>query len=247
LFPNLFPFGSYSAVSLIDNNHFVEIGTASLASYTNSFLNCAQYLGRVLAFDPAAIYMAITQNHLPSAGGSLLHPHLQVHADRVAANHHRFLQARAAGYFQKTGAYLLSDYLGHEKKEGSRYIGQTGPWEWLAAFAPEGFFEIWGLLPQVTSLRQMTVAAWQALARGVLNIQRFYRSLNRNGYNLGLLLVEDETSRLEVRLVSLVRANYAPWTRNDYTGYEAMLGDMATFIAPEETAKLARPFWQLTA
>lgn len=37
LFPNLFPYTSYSAVSLIDNNHFVEIGTASLTSYTNSF------------------------------------------------------------------------------------------------------------------------------------------------------------------------------------------------------------------
>ena len=39
--------------------------------------------------------MAITQNHLPSAGGSLLHPHLQVQADRTPANSQRFLQGRA--------------------------------------------------------------------------------------------------------------------------------------------------------
>jgi hypothetical protein len=32
LFPNLFPYGSYSAVSLFDNAHFVEIGKASPAS-----------------------------------------------------------------------------------------------------------------------------------------------------------------------------------------------------------------------
>ena len=32
LFPNLFPYGSYSAVSLIDENHFVEIGSASPVS-----------------------------------------------------------------------------------------------------------------------------------------------------------------------------------------------------------------------
>ena len=41
----------------------------------------------------------------------------------------------------------------------------------------------------------------------------------------------------------LVRSNYAPWVRSDHTGFEVMLGDMATFNAPEETARLARTFW----
>jgi UDPglucose--hexose-1-phosphate uridylyltransferase len=47
-----------------------------------------------------------------------------------------------------------------------------------------------------------------------------------------------------LRVVLTVRANYAPWVRSDMTGYEIMLGDMATFNAPEETAEKARPFWQ---
>ena len=243
LFPNLFPYGSYSAVSLFDNTHFVEIGTASLESYTSSLLNSAEYLRHVLTHDPEAIHMAITQNHLPSAGGSLLHPHLQINADRVPSNQHRFLQGRAENYFKETGTYLLSDVLTHEKEEGSRYIGSTGSWEWVAAFAPEGFFEIWGILPEVTSLRQMENPAWEDLALGILNTQKFYRSLCRNGYNLGILLVEDETSRLETRAVIVARSNYAPWVRNDHTGYEVMLGEMVTFTAPEQTAEWARPFW----
>ncbi|MFZ0135149.1 MAG: galactose-1-phosphate uridylyltransferase, partial [Desulfobacterales bacterium] len=64
LFPNLFPYGRYSAVSLFDAEHFVEIGTARLPSYTDSFLNCRDYLLRIRSSDPAAVYMAITQNHL---------------------------------------------------------------------------------------------------------------------------------------------------------------------------------------
>ena len=36
----------------------------------------------MLAYDPAAVYMTITQNHLPSAGGSLINPHLHVQADQ---------------------------------------------------------------------------------------------------------------------------------------------------------------------
>lgn len=123
-------------------------------------------------------------------------------------------------------------------------IGQSGDWQWLAAFAPEGFFEIWGILPGAASMQDLDTTLWQDLSRGVLNTQKFYRSLHRNGYNLGLLTIENSASRLELRLRILARSNYAPWVRNDHTGYEVMLGDMATFNAPEETAALARPFWQ---
>ena len=243
LFPNMFPYGRYSAVSLFDERHFVEIGTASNKSYTDSFLNCRDYLMLLLEYDPAAVHMAITQNHLPSAGGSLLHPHLQVQADRVASNNQRFFKQRAAGYRRETGNLLFSDYLNHEKETGERVIGKTGKWEWLAAFAPEGFYEIWGILPDITSLRRTTEEDWRSLAEGVLNVQKYYRSLGRNGYNLGLLLLEDGSTVQELRVVMTVRSNYAQWTRSDFTGFEVMLGDMATFTSPEDTAEKAGHFW----
>ena len=244
LFPNLYPYAAYSAVSLFDDRHFVEIGSATQMSYTNCLLNCAAYLNRIRQTDPAVVYMGIAQNHLPSAGGSLLHPHLQVHADRVAPNHHRFMDRRTRDYKEATGRGLLSDVLGHEKGDGTRMIGRTGEWEWLAAYAPEGFYEIWGILPGRKSLLTLDDTAWEDLARGVLNAQRFYRSLCRNGYNLGLLAVEQDDSCLELRAVMMVRSNYAAWVRSDHTSFETMLGDMATFSAPEETAARARPYWQ---
>jgi hypothetical protein len=134
LFPNLFPYGSYSAVSLFDDQHFVEIGTATVSSYADGFINSAAYLKKVLQHDPQATYLAITQNHLPSAGGSLVHPHLQINADRIAGNHHRFLLQKTGEFYRQSGQYLFSRYLDREKHEGSRYIGATGPWEWMAAF-----------------------------------------------------------------------------------------------------------------
>lgn len=243
LFPNLFPYGSYSAVSIFDNQHFVEIGRSSLSSYYDCFINCRNYLRHILGHDSQAVYMAITQNHLPSAGGSLIHPHLQINAERTAPNHHRFLRKRAEEYFHQADSCLFSDYLLHEKREGNRYIGKTGSWEWITAFAPEGFFEIWGILPKTTSLFQITNSDWHHLAQGVINVQKFYRSLFRNGYNLGMLFVEDENPYLEMRVVMLARSNYAPWVRSDYTSFEIMLGDMTTFTSPEDTAKKARLFW----
>ena len=244
LFPNLFPYGPYSAVSLFDNTHFVEIGTAVESSYTDCLVNCADYLRRVNQHDPSAIHMAITQNHLPSAGGSMVHPHLQVHADRIGANHQRFLYERALTHRHAVQRGLFGDYAAHEVSARERYIGRSGPWVWMAAFAPEGFFEIWAVYPGKTSLMMLDENAWRHLATGMIRVQQLYRSLNRNGYNFGLLSVETPQSALELRAVMVVRANYAPWTRSDYTGFEVMLGDMATFTAPEETARLARTFWQ---
>jgi len=243
LFPNLFPYGAYSGVSLFDDNHFVEIGTASVRSYGDSFLNCAEYLKRIRDTDPQALFMAITQNHLPAAGGSLLHPHLQINADPIATNHHRFLRRRATEYANARDSLLFSDYLKHEQEDGRRYLGNTGDWHWMVAFAPEGFYEIWGILPDRTSFLQLTEDDWQDLALGVIKTQKFYRSICRNGYNFGLLLIEDDNNCLEMKAVILARSNHAPWVRNDHTGFEVMLGDMATFVRPEETATLAKKFW----
>lgn len=243
LFPNLFPYGSYSAVSLFDNTHFVEIGLATASTYADSFKNSTGYLNKIIHFDAECRYMAITQNHLPSAGGSLVHPHLQIQADRVPGNFHRFLEKRTAGYHRETGRYILSDYLASEKKAGFRYIGKTGDWEWIASFAPEGFYEIWAILPGRFFLTRLEDKYFEDLALGILNTQRFYRSLSRNGYNLGILSIEDEKSCLELRCILVVRSNYDAWTRNDHSGFEVMLGDMATFSSPENTADRARIFW----
>jgi len=242
LFPNLFPYGKYSAVSIFDDNHFVEIGTASPATYRDSLLNCQEYLLRVKEYDPEARYLAMTQNHLPSAGGSLLHPHLQVQADTIPANHQRFLPTLATAYSKDNGSLLFSDYLAEEMEMQERMLGTTGEWFWLTSFAPEGFYEIWSILPGVTSLQEVTESHWADLASGIISCQRFYRSLGRNGYNLAILF-DAGCQSLEVRVVLTVRSNYAPWVRSDFTGFELGLGDMATFDSPEDIACKGRHYW----
>jgi galactose-1-phosphate uridylyltransferase len=244
LIPNLFPYTEWSAVSLFDSTHHVEIGTASVFSYRDSFMNCAGYLSRVHTVDSEAIYMAITQNHLPGAGGSLVHPHLQVHATRQMSNNHRIIEQRSNIYFQQTGNCIFSDLLLAEQNNGERYIGSTGIWAWLSAFAPSGFYEIWGIAPaHETLLSPDNTQLWEDLARGVLNTQRFYKSLNRNAYNLSLISIEDGTSIPCLRVTITARSSYAPWVRSDFTGFEMAYGEMATFTRPETVAEMARPYW----
>ena len=243
LFPNLFPYTEWSAVSLFDNAHHVEIGNAGLDSYRDSFINCSQYLVQVKKNDPAAIYMSITQNHLPGAGGSLVHPHLQVHATKQISDNHRVLEQRAQAYEARFGRCILSDLLMAEKKRKKRYIGSTGSWEWIAAFAPSGFYEIWGIAQNASSLLiPEKTQTWKDLAKGVLNTQKFYKSLNRNSYNLAMLSVEDGKNFPCLKVSLTARPSYAPWVRSDFTGFEIASGEMATFTLPESVADGAREF-----
>jgi UDPglucose--hexose-1-phosphate uridylyltransferase len=245
LFPNLFPYTEWSAVSLFDENHHVEIGTASSGSYRDSFINCSDYLTRVKKADPEAIFMSIIQNHLPGAGGSLIHPHLQVHAARQVSNNHRVLKQRAQEYALQYNECILSDLLLAEKEVGERHIGRTGTWEWLAAFAPSGFYEIWGIAASESSLRiPEKEEVWQDLADGVLNTQKFYKSLNRNAYNLSLISIEDGQNIPCLKVSLTARSSYAPWVRSDFSGFEIASGEMATFTFPESIAAMAREFWK---
>lgn len=245
LFPNLYPYTEWSAVSLFDNTHHVEIGTARSDSYSHSFINCADYLTRVKRADPEAIFMSITQNHLPGAGGSLVHPHLQVHAAKQISNNHKILKQRAQEYEAQYNACILSNLLLAEKEIEERYIGRTGTWEWIAAFAPSGFYEIWGIASSVSSLLiPEKEEVWHDLAEGVLNTQKFYKSLNRNSYNLNLLSIENGQHIPCLKISLTARSSYAPWVRSDFTGFELASGEMATFTLPESVAAMARVFWK---
>ncbi len=244
LFPNLYPYTEWSAVSLFGKDHYVEIGTASAESYADSFINCARYLSRVKSADPGAVYMSITQNHLPGAGGSLVHPHLQVHASKTASNAHNMLRKRYLAYLSRHRTDILADLTDTEKKTGQRYIGSTGMWEWMAAFAPSGFHEIWGIAPTRFSLMDHDdTDLWTDLARGILNIQKLYRNLGKNAYNLAMISLEGTDKAPCLRACITARSNYAPWVRNDFTGFEIASKEMATFTFPEDLALTAKKFW----
>ena len=72
-FPNLYPFGEGHVVTVITKDHFVEM-------FSRQQIVDALH-GQMKALVPAGGYASINWNFLPSAGASLLHPHMQGLAD----------------------------------------------------------------------------------------------------------------------------------------------------------------------
>jgi len=243
VFPNLSPYGPYSAVTVIGREHYTEVGAYDPARYGDAFLLSRDYLRRIAAFDPAMRFGAITQNHLPASGGTLVHPHLQVQADADGPTFPLLLRDRQRAFTADHGASFWPALVRFERERGERFIGATGPWDWLTMWAPQGFLEVWGVADVPATLDALTDELVAAMVDGLLRLQRWYRRRNRNSFNLAVYLSEPADGAVRLTCRMLARNNWARYARNDRSFFEVVLGEQVTDQRPEDWASQARDFF----
>lgn len=243
VFPNLAPYGPYSAVTVIGFEHYTEVGFYDAAQYRDAFLAGRDYLLRIAAFDSSIRFGAITQNHLPASGGTLVHPHLQVQADVDGPTFPALLRARQLEFAAQNGGGFWPELVALERARGERLIASTGRWHWLTMWAPQGYLETWGVAEASTSPADFTDDLVTEMVDGLLRLQRWYRQRNRNSFNLAVYLSEpaDDAVRLTCRL--LARNNWAPFARSDRSFFEVVLGEQVTDQLPEQWTAEARAFF----
>lgn len=244
LFPNRSPYGPYSAVSTFSPDHFIEIGEFSEQHYLDNFTNARSYISRVCAIDPSVRYAAVTQNYLPSSGGTLIHPHLQVNLFVKPTNYLRELDTFSADFLKKKGRPFWDELVGREEATGDRFIARTGPIVWLCPFAPSGQKEVWAIFVGRSDFRELTDEELSALGRGIVAVQRYWRETGNNGFNLGIYSIAGlgESYRMLVRMV--VRTRFVPYARNDQSFFEVILGEAATDEFPEKIAADLRKYFE---
>ena len=236
LFPNLFPYGRHSAVAVFSPAHFIEIGEFTGNEYRDAFINARGYIERVFTIDPEVRFSAVTQNYLPSSGGTLIHPHLQINIFVTPTNYLRELSDCSARYHTETGRSFWDDLVQKEEALGGRWIARTGPIAWFTPFAPQGQKEVWAVFEGRSDFREITDNELAILSGGIVSVQRYYRDTGNNSFNLGAYSIagQDSDYRLLVRMV--VRTKYIPYARNDQSYFEVILGEAATDEFPEKIA-----------
>ena len=138
LVPNLFPYDDFSAIAVLCSEHVQPMDAMPKRvvidglSVARDFMRAAT--GR-LADAPA--YGIVTWNYMPAAGGTQVHPHMQV---IVTANPGNALgrQLAAAEAFRVRNGGVYADSLLDIERGGPRWIGVRGCVEWLAPFTPTG-------------------------------------------------------------------------------------------------------------
>lgn len=228
-FPNLYPFGQGHVVTVITKEHFVEMFTRQ------QIVDALQ--GQTKALLSVDGYASINWNFLPSAGASLIHPHMQGLSDsRPSAILDRYLSA-SRDYRNRHGR-TYSEAVRENERSSDRYLfGDEILWS--AHAVPIGEREVRGILP-ITSLNEFENYI-DLLARGILEILSLYRRLGTHAFNMSLFFDKSGADNGFCAFCSLIsRINPNPSSTSDSAFMERMHLEPVILTLPEELGRYYR-------
>lgn len=228
-FPNLYPFGEDHIVTVITKDHFIE-------TFSRQQIVDALH-GQTEALRNAGGYPSINWNFLPSAGASLLHPHMQGMAgSRPSRIVEQYLTACHAYRSNQKKNYW--DAVRQEERVSDRYLfGDEILWS--AHAVPIGEREVRGILP-IASIDEFE-SYIDLLARGILEVLSLYRRLGTHAFNLSLFFDaagEDHSFCAFCSLISRINPN--PSSMSDSAFMERMHLEPVILTLPEDLGRYYR-------
>jgi len=225
-FPNLFPFGEGHIVTVITREHAVE--AFSRQQVVDALL------AQIDALQHAEGYASINWNFLPSAGASLVHPHMQGLSDSRPS---RIVDCyiNASERFRREKGRNYWDAVAEEEKSSDRYLfGDEILWS--AHAVPVGEREVRGLLP-ISTLDEMENYV-DLTARGILEVILFYQKLGTYAFNMSLFFDKtgcDHGFRAFCSMISRINPN--PSSTSDSAFMERLHLEPVILTLPEDLGK----------
>jgi galactose-1-phosphate uridylyltransferase len=225
-FPNLFPFGEGHIVTVMTRDHAVM--TFSRQQMVDALL------AQIEALSQADGYASINWNFLPSAGASLVHPHMQglsdSHPSRIVE-----LYLDASDQYQKKQSRNYWAAVRDQERSSERYLfGDEILWS--AHAVPVGEREVRGILP-ISALEEMENYA-DLLARGILEIISLYRKLGTYAFNMSVFFDKkgsDHGFRAFCSMISRINPN--PSSTSDSAFMERLHLEPVIMTLPEDLGK----------
>lgn len=186
LFPNRIPFDKYCAVVVFGKQHYVPLSDFNEDMVFHAFTASLHFLRRIITKDSSARFFSINWNYLPMAGGSIIHPHLQILAGAFPTYYQKILIQASARYKKRWGTIYWDDLIREERRLKERYLGNIGRTVWLAAYAPLGLTDLMCLFRGKTSFTELTEKDLKDFSRGLIRVFRYFLAYNHYSFNLGL-------------------------------------------------------------
>lgn len=228
-FPNMFPFGEGHVVTVISKDHWVD--TFSRSQIADALSGVREALMRYDGFP------SINMNYLPSAGASMIHPHMQGLCDiRPSYVMGRYLEAG-----REYQCCYQKDYwesLIEEERQSGRYLFGDEI-VWAAHAVPCGEREVRGILP-ISTLDEME-SYGDLLAQGILEIISFYRNLGSTAFNMSLFFDTAHGRNNFRAFCSMIsRINPNPSSMSDSAFMERLHMEPVIMTLPEDLGELYR-------
>ena len=225
-FPNLFPFGEGHIVTVITQEHSVE-------SFTRQQIVDA-LSGQMEALRKVDGYASINWNYLPSAGASLVHPHMQGLSEvRPSPIVERYLLA--GRQYQKEHNKNYWEAVKDKEKVSRRYLFGDEIL-WAAHAVPVGEREVRGILP-VSSIHELENYI-DVLAGGILEILALYRKLGTHAFNMSIFFDKSGNDHGFKAFCSMIsRINPNPSSTSDSAFMERLHLEPVIMTLPEDLGK----------
>ncbi|GBF34958.1 hypothetical protein DCCM_4078 [Desulfocucumis palustris] len=236
LVPNLHPYEKHTAVVVMTPRHYVPMREITVKLMLDSFNAGLEFLKIAAEKDPGGTgYCSINWNYMPYAGGSLIHPHLQVISGPEPSSYDGQMITAANEYKENNGANFWDDLVKIER-EGERYIGKTGAADWLATFAPRALVDVTGVLPGGVSPEDLSQSALENVLEGFKKVVDYYDSVNVPAFNAVLYFAPraEEGFRIHARIVG--RYTIFPVVGSDVSHLQVLHNDPWTLHMPESLA-----------
>jgi len=244
VFPQVIPYANYSAVTVLSSQHFMSLTDFTQEILTDGFSACQAFLKRVFEYDPEVKHCYITWNYMPSAGGSLIHPHLQPHAEYTPSNYLRELTEASRRYYELNQTNFWSDLIAKEVELGERYIGAVGDISWLSTFAPKGLFiDLTAVFQGKNSILDLSPNDFDCFSQGLKRILSYMSDQSLYSFNLALYsgVKGEDYFWTHARIVSRFTHHL---DSSDIGCTQLLLDEPLCVVTPEDTCRELKEYFR---
>jgi len=241
--PNAFPYDENSAVTVMTAQHYVGLTEFTHTILEDAFLCSIDYLNDLADTQKDAVYQSINWNYFPLAGGSIIHPHLQIIASSTPTSYFTSVIASVEKYMREKKRDLWEDFLDTELSLKERFISRSGGIFWSVAFAPMGAFDIVGIMENVHRPSDIRGKTMDSLITGILDILRFIDSLNMYSFNMSIYFFTNNSLFLpHIRICP--RLSLPPLDTCEINYMRMLHNETLTTLKPEDICSRIGVFWE---
>jgi UDPglucose--hexose-1-phosphate uridylyltransferase len=244
VFPNAFPYDAHSAVAVVTEGHYIKMDAFDVREIEDGLVLGREYLTRVNAQFPGCAHLSINMNYMPMAGGSILHPHMQLIAGDVPTNYQREHARLFLEYNKAHGTGYFSDLIEEEERRGERFIACTENIVWLCAFAPLGITEFLAIFQDGQPIVETDQSVIGEFALGMATVLRYLASMNFASFNMALFSAPTDSRAFPTHARIVPRTQLPPVGASDVNYFEMLHHEVLTIIKPEESAKGAAALFE---
>lgn len=245
LIPNILPYAENAAVAVLTKEHVVPMGRMSEETIFNAFSLIFNYAIKVSEFQKKQYkYAHLHWNYMPTSGGSIIHPHMQVYVTDEPLNYHKRLLEKSVEFYNSHGKEFFKTYSEYEERERVRFITKSGRSVLLSPFASRGMLgEFIIIVNDVFNYNDFTIDDLSDISGLIHKAMLFFEKRLIPGFNMALYTspINSQIMQSHIRIYPRVYRDTDTFA-TDVETPTLLYGESFSLISPEKNAALFRKF-----